>query len=354
MKLKKMLAVVLFLSMGATMLSGCSKSQSDGSAPATEENKDAAQTDKQNADNGESYTFQIGHVVTSDHAYHLGLQKFAEIAEEKSNGRLKFEIFPSSQLGNERDLVEGLTMGTIDMALSNSGNMATFIDSYQVFDLPFLFRDYEHARKVLDSEIGQEALDSLETIGIKGLSNWENGFFCTWNSKRAINGPEDFKGLKIRANDNPIHISAYEALGVPAITMGWSEVYTAVQNGTVDGVSVTISSMYTAKMYEVAPYISDSGEFYVTVILMMSKQIWDTLPSDLQQIMLDAAEEAKDYERELNENQEKEAMKFLEENGYTITHPDKAALKAVCWQPVYDKYAEQLGKEKIDSIINDY
>lgn len=300
------------------------------------------------------YTFQVGHVVTTDHSYHLALQKFAEEVDKKSEGKIKIEIFPSSQLGNERDLVEGLTMGTIDMALSNSGNLASFIDSYQVFDLPFLFRDNEHAHKVLDGEIGQNALNSLEEIGIKGLANWENGFFSTWNSKHPVESPEDFKGLKIRANDNPIHIASYDALGASAITMGWSEVYTAIQNGTVDGVSVSIPSMYTAKIQEVAKYISTSSEFYVTVILMMNKEKFEKLPEDLQGILLETAQEVTAYQREINGDMEKKFLEDLEEQGFEVTHPDKEKMKDASWQPVYDKFADELGKDIIESIQNDY
>lgn len=300
------------------------------------------------------HTFQVGHVVTTDHSYHLALEKFAEEVDKKSDGQLKIEIFPSSQLGNERDLVEGLTMGTIDMALSNSGNLASFIDSYQVFDLPFLFRDNEHAHKVLDGEIGQDALNSLEEIGVKGLANWENGFFSTWNSKHPIEKPEDFKGLKIRANDNPIHLASYDALDASAITMGWSEVYTAIQNGTVDGVSVSIPSMYTAKIQEVAPYISTSSEFYVTVILMINQKMFDKLPEELQEILVETAQEVTEYQREINGEMEKEFIEDLVEQGFEVTHPDKKAMKDASWQPVYDEFAEDLGKDIIESIQNDY
>ena len=186
-------------------------------------------------------------------------------------------------------------MGTIDMALCNSGNLASFTDSYTAFDLPFLFRDSAHAHAVLDGEIGQAALASLDVVGIKGLANWENGFFCTWNNKRPIEKPEDMAGLKIRANNNPIHISAYGALGVSAITMGWSEVYTAIQNGTVDGVSVSIPSMYTD-----------------------------------------------------------EYIQALKDDGFTVTDVDKEAFKEACWDAVYDQYAAQIGEDTIQSILNDY
>lgn len=339
-KLKKFSIMSLMLALVLLFATGCGGSGDSASGGGKSEDG--------------TYTLQVGHVVTTDHSYHLGLEKFKELVEERSDGRIQIEIFPSAQLGNERDLVEGLTMGTIDMALTNSGNLASFIDSYQVFDLPYLFRDYEHAHAVLDGEIGQQALDSLEEIGIKGLANWENGFFSTWNSKRPINGPEDFKDLKIRANDNPIHIDTYNELGVGAITMGWSEVYTAIQNGTVDGVSVSIPSMYTAKIQEVAPYISTSSEFYVTVILMMNKALYDSLPEDLQQILVEAAQEVAPYQREINEEQEQQFIKELEEAGFEVTHPDKEAMREAVWDAIYDKYADQLGKETIDSIINDY
>lgn len=339
--LNKYLKPLLIFGSLALALAGCSGDSTEVSGE-TNSNGDAA------------YNLQVGHVVTTDHSYHLALEKFAEKVKEDSEGKINIEIFPSSQLGNERDLVEGLSMGTIDMALSNSGNLAAFTNSYQVFDLPFLFRDNAHAHAVLDSEIGQKALASLEEVGIKGLANWENGFFSTWNSKKPINSSSDFKGLKIRANDNPIHIDSYSELDVSAITMGWSEVYTAIQNGTVDGVSVSIPSMYTANIQEVAPYISTSSEFYVTAVLMMNNDLFKGMPEDLQQILLDAADEVTDYQRKINKEIEEKAIADLEEKGFEVTHPDLNELKEASWQPIYDKYAETLGKDTIDSILNDF
>ncbi len=343
MKLKRTIAMAMAFVMTAAIAAGC--------RPSSDSSGDSANTDS----NGEeTYTFQVGHVVTTDHSYHLGLEKFAELANEKSGGRINIEIFPGGQLGNENDLIEGLTMGTIDMALCNSGNLASFTSSYEAFDLPFLFRDSAHAHAVLDGEIGQAALESLSDVGIKGLANWENGFFCIWNNKHPIETPEDVKGLKIRANNNPIHIAAYTALGVSATTMGWSEVYTAIQNGTVDGVSVSIPSMFTANIQEVAPYISTSAEFYVTVILMMSQDLYDSLPADIQTALVDAAKEATAYQRELNQQQTDEYIATLKEEGYTVTEIDKEAFKAACWDEVYDQFAASIGEDIIKSIQEDY
>ena len=302
----------------------------------------------------EQYTFQVGHVVTTDHSYHLGLQRFGELLSEKSDGRISLEIFPSSQLGNESDLTEGVVMGTVDMALINSGNLASFTDSYSLFDLPFLFRDEEHARSVITGEIGQECLDSLTDLGIKGLANWEAGFFCIWNNKRPIETPDDVVGLKIRANNNPIHIASYEALGVAPVTMGWSEVYTAIQNGTVDGVSVAITSMYTANIQEVAPYISTSGEFYVTAPLIMNADLFNSLPADIQTIITEAANEATAYQIETNGEMVEQFIQNLKDEGYQVTEPDKEAFKAVCWDTVYDQFVDQIGADRIETVQNDY
>ncbi|MFC7685253.1 DctP family TRAP transporter solute-binding subunit [Ureibacillus sp. GCM10028918] len=334
----KRLFLMLFLLVLATSLAAC-KNDSEASAA----KKDS-----------KVYNLQVGHVVTTDHSYHLALEKFSKEVYEKSEGRLVVDIFPSAQLGNERDLVESLAMGTVDMALANSGNLASFTDAYQNFDFPFLFRDREHAHAVLDSEIGEKALSSLEKVDIKGLANWENGFFNTWNSKKSIEGPEDFKGMKIRANDNPIHIDSYKEIGASAITMGWSEVYTAIQNGTIDGVSVSIPSMYTARIYEVAPYISNSSEFYVTAVFMMNKDLFERLPKDLQQIISETAKETTKYQRDLNKEIEDKALADLASKGFEITNPNKDEMKKAVWDNIYNQYAPQLDKELIDSIQNDF
>ena len=245
-------------------------------------------------------------------------------------------------------------MGTVDMALINSGNLASFTDVYSLFDLPYLFRDLEHARSVITGEIGQECLDALEPLGIKGLANWEAGFFDIWNNQRPIETPEDVQGLRIRANNNPIHIAAYQAMGVSPVTMGWSEVYSAIQNGTVDGVSVATTSMYTANIHEVAPYISTSDEFYVTAPLIMNAGRFNSLPEDIQNIILEAAAEATEYQIQVNGDQVEEFLQDLEDEGYQVTHPDKEAFKEVCWQPVYDQFVDQIGADRIDAVLNNY
>ncbi len=337
-KMKKLGALILSLCMVLTVSAGCGGETSNG----------------ESSDGEETYTFQVGHVVTTDHSYHLGLQKFAELLSEKSDGRITLEIFPSGQLGNESDLTEGVVMGTVDMALINSGNLASFTDVYSLFDLPYLFRDEEHARSVITGEIGQECLDALEPLGIKGLANWEAGFFCIWNNQRPIETPADVEGLRIRANNNPIHIAAYQALGVAPVTMGWSEVYSAIQNGTVDGVSVAITSMYTANIQEVAPYISTSSEFYVTAPLIMNAGRFNSLPEDIQNIILEAAAEATEYQIQTNGDQVNQFLQNLEDEGYEITHPDQEAFRDACWDAVYDQFAEQIGADRIAAVQNDY
>lgn len=351
---KKFLAIILSLCMLLALTTGCGGTKSESSSSGSAETSSSSSTAATSTSGTPEYTFQVGHVVTTDHSYHLGLQRFAELLDEKSGGRIALEIFPSGQLGNESDLTEGVVMGTIDMALVNSGNLASFTDSYSLFDLPFLFRDEEHARSVITGEIGQECLDSLESLGIKGLANWEAGFFCIWNSKRPIEKPEDVVGLKIRANNNPIHISAYTAMGVAATTMGWSEVYTAIQNGTVDGVSVAITSMYTANIQEVAPYISTSGEFYVTAPLIMNADLFNSLPEDIQTIILESATEATAYQIQTNGEMVTQFIQNLKDEGYQVTEPDKEAFKAVCWDAVYDQYVDQIGADRIDAVLNDY
>ncbi|WP_462420588.1 DctP family TRAP transporter solute-binding subunit [Salinicoccus sp. Marseille-QA3877] len=302
----------------------------------------------------EVYELEVAHVVASDHSYQYALEEFAENVQERSEGRIEINIFPSAQLGNERDLVESVSMGTVDMALSNSANLSAYTDSYMIFDLPFLFRDHQHAHDVLDSDIGEDALNSLDDIGVKGLANWENGFFNTWNATRPIEEPEDFNGLIIRANDNPIHIDSYEALNGGAVTMGWSEVYTGIQNGTVDGVSVSIPSMYTSNIHEVAPYISTSQEFYVSAILMMNDDLFNDMPDDLQTILEEEAKNATQFQRDLNKEIEDEALADLEEQGYEITHPDTEVFREEVWEDISTQYEDNLDQEKLERILNDF
>jgi len=180
-------------------------------------------------------SLKLGHAVAPVHPYHLGAVKFSELVAQRTGGKVKIDVYPSTQLGNERDMVEGLQLGTIDLVVTSTGPVGGFVPKMFVVDLPFLFRDRDHAYKVLDGPIGRDLLSALSAKSIRGLAFWENGFRQITNNLRPIEKPTDLKGVKIRTMENKVHLAAFRAFGASPTPMAWSEVYTALQQRTIDG-----------------------------------------------------------------------------------------------------------------------
>lgn len=297
------------------------------------------------------YTLKAGHVLASDHPYHLGLLKMAEIMAEKSNGRIRMDVFPSSQIGNERDLIEGMQMGTIDVSLVSTAPLAGFVNEFLAFDLPFLFKDRATALKVLDGEIGQNSLKQIEANNLVGLAFWENGYFNINNSKKAVKNPSDMKDLKIRTMENAIHMSTFKALGANPIPMAWGEVFTALQQSAIDGCTLTPTSFWTSKLQDAnQKYLTVTHHVYIPAPLLMSKKTYDALPDDLKAIVKEAANAARDYERELSAKVDSEYMAKIKGAGVQIIEVDQAEWQKAL-QPVYAEYVpSKIPQAFIDKI----
>ncbi len=336
--MKKFLVLILVISM-ILSLTACGSNTQDASNPPA-----ANEPVKQ-------IVLKAGHSVAPTHPYHLGLEKFAQLIEERTGGNVKIEIFHSSQLGNERDMIEGLQMGTIDMVLSSTGPLGGFEPKMLVVDLPFLFRDREHAYKVLDGEVGKELLSSLSSKQLAGLAFWENGFRHITNSKKPINTPEDLKGLKIRTMENQVHMDSFKELGADPTPMAWSEVFTALQQKVIDGQENPVPIIYTQKVYEVQKNLALTGHFYSPALLLMSKTKLDSFDAATQKIFADTALEVATYERDLIKEMEDKQVEELKALGVSVTTPDKTKLQEAV-APVYKKYEGQFTKELIDRIIN--
>ncbi|MDK2924255.1 MAG: hypothetical protein PWQ41_29 [Bacillota bacterium] len=302
-------------------------------------------------DKAQTITLKAGHAVAETHPYHLGLVKFAEIVGQKTNGQIKIDIYANGQLGNERDMIEGLQIGTIDLVVTSTGPVSNFVPEMGVVDLPFLFRDREHAYKVLDGQIGQDLLKKFDAKNIVGLAFWENGFRHLTNSKRPVNTPEDVKGLKIRTMENPVHQETFRVLGADPTPMAWSEVFTALQQKTIDGQENPIPIIYNQKIYEAQKYLALTGHFYSPSLLLMSKAAFDKLTPEQQEIFREAAVEAASYERDQIKKQEDEQVDKLKAFGMEITEPDRAAFQEAT-QSVYQKFEPQFGKELIQQILD--
>jgi len=303
----------------------------------------------QSAVSAKTLTLKVGHVLAPDHPYQTGLLYFSKLVKEKTNGEINIQVFPSSQLGNERDMIEGLQLGTLDISLVSTAPLSGFSKSFMVFDLPFIFKDRDSAYKVLDGKIGTESLNTLEKIGIKGLCYWENGFRNLTNDTRPINSPNDVKGLKIRLMENPVHMASFRALGADPTPMAFGELFTALQQGTIDGQENPLPIIWTSHFYEVQKYLAITEHFYAPAPLLISKARWNKLTSIQQDAIQKAAIEARDYERQLVKDMSDKLLEELIEKGMIVTYPDKNEFKKAT-RAVYEEFEDEIGKDFIKKV----
>jgi tripartite ATP-independent transporter DctP family solute receptor len=253
------------------------------------------------------------------------------------------KIHHSRQLGDERQVVEGLQLGTVHLAVSSTGPLGGFVPDMNVLDLPFLFRDAQHAYKVLDGEIGRGLLDKFEGVGIKGLAFWENGFRHVTTASKPVARPADLKGLKIRVMENRVHQAAFRQLGADATPMAWGEVFTSLQQGLLDAQENPIPIVSTFKLYEVQKFLALTGHVYSPAPVLLSRQSWDRMPPDVRKILLDTAVEVAKVQRQLNRTQEQKQLGELKSKGMTIIEePDRAAFREAM-RPVVEQFQGQFG-----------
>jgi len=291
------------------------------------------------------------HTTTQDHPYTLGMVRFAQLVRERTGGRVTIRIHHSRQLGDERQVVEGLQLGTVHLAVSSTGPLGGFVPDMNALDLPFLFRDANHAYRVLDGEIGRDLLDKFEAVGIKGLAFWENGFRHITTSKKPVTRPADLKGLKIRVMENRVHQAAFRQLGADATPMAWGEVFTSLQQGLLDAQENPIPIVSTFKLYEVQKFLALTGHVYSPAPVLMSKRTWDRMTPDLQRIILDTAAEVAKVQRQLNRTQEQKQLGELKAKGMAVVEePDRAAFREAM-KPVFEQFQGQFGKGLVQRIV---
>ncbi len=299
--------------------------------------------------NDDKIIIRLGTATEPDGHYVLGAKLFKEKVEEYTDGKVDIQIFPSSQLGNERDLIEGISLGTLEMTVSSTGPLPNFSKDFMLFDLPFIVTDREKAYEVMDGPVGQEILASLEPIGIKALGFWENGFRNLSNGKREVITPEDVKGLKIRTMENPIHIATFELLGATPTPMAWGEVFTALQQGTIDGQENPLVIFDTNKLSEAQDYLALTGHFYSPSVMMISKAAFDSYPADVQEAIIKAEKEARDWERAYSQQMDNELVEVIEASGVKVTEVDKQLWQDAC-SPIYKEFEDQINPDYIKAL----
>lgn len=296
-------------------------------------------------------TIKLGHIADPKNPYAQGAQKFADLVSEKSGGSVEIQVFPSSQLGNQRDLVEGLTLGTVDMCMTSTAVLGNFLPKIAVFDLPFIFRDRDHTFKVLDS-IGMDIAKGLEPRGIKVLGYFENGVRNMTNNVRPITKPEDVEGLKIRVMEQPVYIEMIKSLGGNPTPMAFGELFTALQQGVVDGQENPAAHIYTKRFFEVQKYISLTQHTYSAEPMLISMITWKKLNADQQKVLQEAASEAKDWQRQLAIDLESGYWDKIRESGKSeiLVDVDKDAFKQAT-KPVWDMFEDKVGADTIKAIV---
>lgn len=288
------------------------------------------------------YTLQAGHSLPVDHPYHIAFLEMAKNVEERTDGKVIIEVFANSEIGAERELTEGMELGTVDLVVSSTAPVTNFVPELGVLDVPFIFQDRESAVEVLEGDIGDELFAKMEENGIVGLSWGENGYRHITNGVRPINSPADLKGLKIRTQENEIHIAAFEALGAQPTPMAWTEAITALQQGVVDAQENPAIVADQFSLYEAnQKYMTLTGHVYSVAVYMMSKQTYDELPEELRDIVVEEGQKAGAIERDMLVEMEKESIKTLKENGVEIIEDVDLAPFQEAVKPVYEEIEYQ-------------
>jgi tripartite ATP-independent transporter DctP family solute receptor len=297
-------------------------------------------------------TMRISISVAQNSHQGVGIDTFAREVDRRTSGRIKVQTFYSGSLGGERESIEAVQLGTQELTLTSTGPVPNFVPEARILDIPFLFRDKPHARAVLDGPIGQEMLGQFESKGFKALAWGENGIRHMTNSKRAVNAPEDLKGLKMRTMENPVHVAAYKGFGIVTTPMAFPEVFTALQQGTVDGQENPLSVIMAAKFDQVQKHLSLTGHVYSPAIFLMNKAAFDKLSATDKTAFIEAAKEAVKANRaRVDEDDSKGAAELRSKGMNVVENVDKSKFVAAL-APVNAEFEKQFGKANIDRIRN--
>lgn len=283
--------------------------------------------------------------------YAIAAHAFKDDLEAALPGRVEVVLFANRQLGDDKEILEGLQFGTIDMGIITNAVVANLEPSYQLLDLPFLFGNAEQAHDVLDGPVGQELATKLVDDGIISLGAAEGGFRNMINNTRPVRKPEDIAGVKYRTMQNPVFIEMFSSLGGSPIPMAWGEVFTAMQQGTVDGLEIPASVVQSNNFAEVAKYLSFTRHTYSAIQLLMSKKSFDALPADVQQAVRDAGTKAIAEQRIAVAAGEKDVVAALIAAGMEINDIDDVGAFRAEVAPVYKQFESSIGKDLLDQAL---
>lgn len=299
---------------------------------------------------------KFSHVVAVDTPKGKAAEYFKKLAEERTKGKVKVQVYPNSQLYKDKEELEALQLGAVQMlapSLAKFGPLG--VKEFEVFDLPYIFDDYKELHKVTQGPIGQQLLGKLDSKGIKGLAFWDNGF-KQFSANKPLKNPADFKGMKLRIQSSKVLEEEVRSLGAIPQVMAFSEVYQALQTGVVDGTENPVSNFYTQKMHEVQKHMSLTNHGYLGYAVIVNKKFWDGLPADVRTALDGAMKDATAYANQIAEKENAGDLEKVKASGkttiYTPTPAEKAALKQAL-TPVHAKMAGRIGQDVIDAIYKE-
>ncbi len=295
-------------------------------------------------------TLKIGYAVPTNSHYGVGSTVFCDEVEKGTQGRYKCQHFPSGSLGGEREMIEAVQLGTLDLVNTSTGPVGNFVPEVKIVDIPFLFRDYGHARSVLDGPIGQDILAKFPSKGLVALVWAENGFRHMTNSKRPINKPADASGLKMRTMENKVHMDGYRAFGIQPTPMAFPEVYGALQQGTVDGQENPIPVILASKFAQVQKHLSLTGHVYSPALIITSPRLMNRLSEADKKVFYAAAKSGAAAQRKRVNDDENTGIAQLERDGMTVVRQVDGPSFRDALREVYASYAKEFGADNIRRI----
>lgn len=279
---------------------------------------------------------KLAHSLDITHSVHIAMEYMAERVAEKSDGKLIIDIYPSGQLGSEREALELLQIGSLGMTKVSAATMENFAPNFKVFSLPYIFKDKEHLFKVIDGEIGEELLSQGEEYWLHGLTYYDAGSRSFYTVNKPVNEPKDLRGMKIRVLASQTAVNMIQAFGGSATPISWGELYTALQQGVVDGAENNPPSFYLSRHYEVAKNYTLDEHTMIPDVLLISDHVWGTLSPQEKQWIQEAADESAVLQRKLWAEAEEEALKAVKEAGVKIIIPNKEPFSEAV-EPMYEK-----------------
>lgn len=298
----------------------------------------------------ETVTLRFAIVSGPAHTHNRAIEQWADKVSEETNGRLEIRLLGGAQLGGERDYIEGMQLGNIDMAQVSTGPISSFKSNFMALSLPYVVTSYEQIDSLVSGPVGDYLFEDLEDMGIKGLAWFTNGFRSVFTRDTPVENPQDLSGLKIRVMESSLMISTLNAMGASATPMSYGELYTALQQGVMDGAENAPGNVLNDKFYEVTNYFSLTRHFAPPGVVAISMDKYESLPEDLQEYLVEAARELGRMARALDEEDQEKAIAALEENGMTVIREPELDEFRASVRPVIESFSDDIEPELMDLL----